>query len=266
MPHTVPPEKLVGALCNGLSVLRYLSTSNGPQGVSRIARELGLNSSTCFNILKTLVHEDLVHFDEATKTYETGLGLVELAKGALEQNAYVRMIHPHLEEISLRHRVTVTLWQRMTSERVVLIDRADNEAAIRVHMSIGQRLPMYVAALGRAMAAHSHLSASELRRRFSEMRWERPLSFENYLAEVEQARKLGYAIDEGHFSKGVTTVSAAVLDAEDHPLMAISSVGIGAQFSKASIQALGEDVRDRAAEISKAMTGGKPQKFIRKLY
>lgn len=251
------PEKLVGALANGLSVLRYLSASSAPVGVSRIARELELNSSTCFNILKTLVHERLVYFDESTKTYETGLGLVELAKGALEQRAYVRMIHPHLEEIALRHRVTATLWHRTLGERVILVDRADNDAAIRVFMAIGQRLPMYVAALGRAMAAHSGLSPAELRSRFSEMRWEAPISFEAYLAEVEKARALGYAVDEGYFSKGVTAVAAAVLDAERRPLMAISTVAVGAQFDDASIKTLGLDLRDRAGEVSKAMAGGR---------
>lgn len=256
MTQAAAPEKLVGALSSGLSVLRYLSASSAPVGVSRIARDLGLNSSTCFNLLKTLVHERLVHFDEATKTYATSLGLVELAKGALEQRAYVRMIRPHLEEIALRHRVTVTLWHRTLGERAVLVDRADNDAAIRVYMAIGQRLPMYVAALGRAMAAHSGLSPTELRSRFSEMRWEVPISFETYLAQIEQARALGYAVDEGYFSKGVTAVSAVILDAQQRPLMAISTVGIGAQLDEASIKSLGQDLRDRAGEISKAMAGG----------
>jgi len=55
--------------------------------------------------------------------------------------------------------------------------------------------------------------------------------------------------------KGVTTVSSAVLDALARPLMAISAVGFGAQMSKADVKALGEDLRDRAAEISSAMAG-----------
>ncbi|MBP7568356.1 MAG: helix-turn-helix domain-containing protein, partial [Burkholderiaceae bacterium] len=79
-----PPDKLVGALVSGLSVLRYLAASGSPVGVTRIARELELNASTCFNLLKTLVHEGLVTFDDDTKTYAIGIGLVELARGALE--------------------------------------------------------------------------------------------------------------------------------------------------------------------------------------
>lgn len=250
------PEKLVGALSSGLSILRYLAIATQPMGVSRIARDLGLNASTCFNLLKTLVHERLVTFDDATKTYAIGIGLVELAKGALEQASFVRMLHPHLQEIAQRHGVTATLWQRTSDERVVLVDRADNPSAIRVHMSIGQRLPMYIAALGRAMAAHSGLSPLELRRRVSELRWEDGPSFDEYLADVDEARTRGYAVDTGRYVRGVTTVSSAVLDAGQRPIMAISAVGFSAQLGKPAIKALGEDLRARAIEISRALSGG----------
>src|SRR5690606_18339459 len=147
-----------------------------------------------------------------------GLGVVELAKGALEQSAYVRMVHPYLREIADTFKVTATLWQRTRGDRVVLLDRADHESAVRVHMSIGQRLPMYLAALGRCMAAHSGLSAEELRVHFDQLRWADGPSFEVYLKEVEQARRIGYAVDNGRYAKGVTTVSAPVLDQARQPI------------------------------------------------
>ncbi|WP_296340732.1 IclR family transcriptional regulator [Reyranella sp.] len=256
MPSEKPaPEKLVGALIGGLAVLRYLAAAQAPVGVSRIARDLALNPSTCFNLLKTLVHEGLAVFDETTKTYSVGLGLLALAKGTLEQASYIAMVRPHLREIAVNHRVTCTLWHVMSGERVVLVDRADNDAAIRVHMSIGQRLPMYIAALGRGMAAHSGLTTSELRSRFIKLRWEGDLAFDTYLAEVEDTRKRGYAVDQSHYVRGVTTVSSVVLDARAKPLMAISAVGFGAQMNKADVRALGGDLRDRAAAISFAMAG-----------
>lgn len=254
-------EKKVGALSAGLSILRHLASVSGPLGVTRIARDLSLNSSTCFNLLKTLVHERLVTFDEATKTYRMGLGLVELAKGSLEQASYARLLRPHLEEIAGRHRVTATLWQRTSNDRVVMADLADSGSAIRVHMSIGQRLPMYIAALGRCMAAYSTLSTAELRTQLSSLRWEDGPSFEAYMRDVEQVRRTGYAMDEGHFVKGITTVSSPILDEHRSPLMAISAVGFSAQFTPSAIQSLGEDLRERCREASLSISGGKVGKF-----
>lgn len=255
MESIAAPDKLVVALASGLAVVRYLSAAAAPVGVSRIARDLSLNSSTCFNLLKTLVHERLVTFDEATKTYRIGLGLVELAKGALETASYARLVHPHLESIAAAHRVTATLWHRGADERVVLVDRADNDATMRVHMNIGQRLPMYISALGRSMAAHSGLTKTEMRRRVDALRWDDPPSFDIYMRSVEEAANKGYAVDAGCYVKGVTSVSSAVLDSAGAPIMAISGTGFSAQLGRSAIKALGEDLRDRAALVSRALSG-----------
>jgi DNA-binding IclR family transcriptional regulator len=247
--------KLVGALAAGLRLLRHLARSQSPAGVSQLARELRLNPSTCFNLLKTLVHEELVTFDPATKTYRIGLGLVAMARGALEPASYVKLVRPHLEAIAARHRVTATLWQRMGEDRVLLVDRADNDAAMRVHMNIGQRLPMYVAALGRCMAASSGLSQAALRKQFARLRWQDAPSFDTYWKQVEQARARGYAVDEGHFVRGVTTVSAAVVGPHGVPVMAVSAVGFSAQFKGAELRALCDDIRARTLALSQALAG-----------
>jgi DNA-binding IclR family transcriptional regulator len=254
---TQPQEdvKLVGALAAGLRVVRYLTRAAGPVGVSQLARDLELNPSTCFNLLKTLVHEGLVRFDTAGKTYAIGLGLVELARGALEAASHRDLVRPHLEAIAARHRVTASLWEPSGADRVVMVDRVDSSSPITLHMAIGQRLPAYVAALGRCMAAYSDLGEGELRRRFDELRWQDPPSFERYWADVQQVRRRGYAIDDGHFVRGVTTISVPVLDAKSKAVMAISAVGFSAQFKGTEQKALCEDMRQRATEISSALTG-----------
>lgn len=257
MPNTPkPPEKLVRALASGIQIVRYLGSDHRSAGVSQIARDLQINPSTCFHLLKTLVYERLVLFDSATKTYSLGLGVVELAKGALRQNAYVRMLRPHLEAIALAHTVTVTLWERVEEDRVVLVDYVEAAAAIRVNMSLGQRLPATIAALGRCIAAHSNMSTAQLRKMFPTLRWQDPPTIGTYLAEVEGARRNGYAIDPGNYVRGVTTVSAPVLDGNGRPIMAISAVGFSAQLEKPELLRLAADVRDRAREASRALSGG----------
>jgi len=249
------PDKRVGALSAGLAVLRYLTRTGTRAGVSRIARDVQLNPSTCFNLLRTLVYENLVTFDPQTKTYGLSLGLIELAKGALDQASHARFMRPHLDAIAVRHQVTATLWQRAGNDRVVLVDRAESDAAMRVHMPIGQRLPMYVAALGRCMAAHSGLGKSALREAFRFLRWENPPSFEQYWKSVQAARACGFAVDAGHYVRGATTVSAVVLDRDGLPFMALSAVGFEAQLTGAKIALLGADLRERAGAVSGAVSG-----------
>lgn len=251
-----PPDKLVGALSAGLAILRHLNETGARVGVSRIARDLGLNPSTCFNLLRTLVYEGLVTFEPDAKTYSLGLGVVELAKGALDHASFARFMRPHLEAIAGRHGVTATLWQRSGHDRVVLVDRCEADSAMRLHMQIGQRLPVYVAALGRCMAAYSGLGKSALRQAFKAIRWEDAPSFEAYYQSVEEARSRGYAVDLGNYVKGVTTVSTVVRDGDGAALMALSAAGFGAQLTPARIEALGRDLRDRAVAVERALSGG----------
>jgi hypothetical protein len=74
------------------------------------------------------------------------------------------------------------------------------------------RLPIRVGAVGRAIAARLDLNDEERREEFTKLRWQSPISFEEYLEQVRQAKLNGYGFDQGHFSPGVTTVATAIPD------------------------------------------------------
>lgn len=247
--------KLVGALANGLAILRYLNEAPAPAGVNQIARDLKINPSTCFSLLRTLLHFHLVTLDQNTKTYGVGLGFLELAGRSLEKGGYVPLIRPQIEALAQRHRVTMTLWQPYGDDRVILVDRADNDSAMRVHMNIGQRLPMLVGALGRCMAAFSGFSIEEIERRFSRIRWQDAPPFVDFLSDVEACRKQGYAIDKDRYAKGVTTVSAPILKKDGTPLAAMSAIGFSAQFTKNSVRELIRDLTETAQHLSHSLSG-----------
>jgi DNA-binding IclR family transcriptional regulator len=76
------------------------------------------------------------------------------------------------------------------------------------------------------------------------------------MRDVEHVRCYGYAVDNGNYVNGVLTVSSPILDARGHPLMAMSAVGFATQFSENSMQALGEDLRERCREATVAISGG----------
>ncbi|WP_109152141.1 IclR family transcriptional regulator [Azospirillum sp. TSO5] len=247
--------KPVGAVVSALAILRYLASQDGAVSSIQTARALGLNPSTCFNILKTLVAERVVHFEEAGKAYRLGAGLVELAGSALDQVGYARLIHPELERLAAAWQTPMTAWLRVSNARVMLVDRAEATSTIQIHMRIGHRLPLLVGALGRCMAAHAGFPVDEMRRQYAKVRQDSPQSFEHFLEEVEAARADGYAVDRDGFARGVTTVSSPVLDAEGTPFLALSAVGLTAQFSDERVAAMAADLRDTTRRISRQLAG-----------
>ncbi len=237
---------MVGALSAGLDVLHYLVRADAPVGVSQVARDLELSTSTCFNLLRTLVHERLVEFDPVKKRYTVGVGLLDLTKGMLERDQHIKLLRPRLERLVSLYRVTGTLWRRFDADRAILVDRSDSASAVRVHMTVGQRLPLYIGALGRCFAAFSGLGRDEIRTSFDRMRWDNAPSFRSYWEEVERTREVGFAIDRDNFTTGVTSVSVPVLDERNIANMAISAIGFSAQMNDETVADLVAELREDA--------------------
>src|SRR3546814_10168167 len=107
---------------------------------------------------------------------------------------------------------TDTLFPYTTLFRSVLAGYAEGSNQMRIHMSVGSRVPILVGAVGRATAARLNLTIEELKEGFEKLRWQKPLSFTDYVEQVEQAKRLGYGFDQEHFAPGVTTVATTIVD------------------------------------------------------
>lgn len=247
------PSTPVTALVRGIAILRYLNAQDEPAGVIQIARDLKINQSTCFNLLRTLAHERLAVFDPATKKYSPGIGVLELASGVLQQGGYIRLIHPRLVRVAEAHSATVILWRLVSPSRVLLVDLAEAPVPLRVHMSVGQRLPSLIGALGRCFAAHLGLPKARIRAMFKELRWQDPPPFEQYWAEVEATRRDGYAVDIGRYNRNFTTVAAPVCGPDGLATMALSAIAFTNDLDADRVGALAADLQAVAAEAAGAL-------------
>ena len=252
MTDEITQTRPVGALVHALSILRYLSARGRPEGVSVIARATGVNGSTCFNILRTLVAEGLVVFDDTDKTYRPGVGLVELAVGVLGANP-ADMIRPELERMALDHRALMCLWHITGDDRIVLIERAFDPAATRVDLPVGKRLPAYSGGVGRALAAHRGLSRDDLCAPFAALRWQSPPGFDAYADSVADAARLGYAVDLGELYIGVDVVGSIVTDARGVARYGISSITLAGQIDATARHAIGVDIANTCRRIGGAL-------------
>lgn len=251
----LPTGKLVGAVASAIKILRYLSVAPEPVGVTRIAKDLKLNPSTCFNILRTLAAEDFVYFEPSGKTYVIGWGVMDLARGATTAHGDISTVRPQMDRIAQEHGVTVTLWQRISPRRKMLILSAVTRNAIRIQMAVGQRLPIFHGATGRVLAAHSGLSREEIRQRFDEIRWDQPISCEEFVAQVEEARRSGWALDDGNFAAGIRSVAVAVVGDNGEANLAVNATMFAGQYDSERAEAVIADLKELARRL-KPFAGG----------
>lgn len=206
-------EPRVGSIAAAIAVLRHLSQIDGGQGVNAIARELGLNQSSCFNILKTLAAEKFVSFDPVSKLYSLGFGPIMLARRALDPANAFDHVRYQIDSAARAHDLTIGLW-RLTSnpERMLLIGHSESDAPTRIQLSNGLRIPRMAGAMGRIVAAVRQMSRAQIAEEFAPLIWDDAPTLDNFLADVDHARVHMWAIDRDNYARGVTSLAVPVFD------------------------------------------------------
>ena len=243
--HTRPP---VGSIVQAVAVLRLLGTMNAGAGVTAIARALGIGPSSCFNVLKTLVGEDLVAFDAVTKTYTLGLGTVDLAHRALGRDVLVQAAEAAMAALAHQHDAAIGLWRLAPGERLVLVALAESDAATRIHMMVGQRQPAVAGATGRAVLASRGLDDMTVNAAHAGLRWQNAPGAAEYLAQVRAAESRGFAMDIDQINRGIVTVASTVID-QHGSLRFVLSASMFIGRDSTALDAIGWSVRDVAAKL-----------------
>lgn len=247
-----PVVRQVPAVTRAAEILRLLARSEAPLGVHAIARELGLVPSTCLHILRALAAEELVSFDPETKRYGLSSGVVALARGMLRRDPFSNLAQPVLDDLSGRHGVTAIGIEVASLDHIVVVAISRPGHALRLQVDIGSRYPALISATGRCIAAFGGYSAGEIDRRFRALRWDNPPSLAQWRDDVEATRHAGYAVDEGRYITGVTIITAPVMPRRrmSHGLVVL---GVSEQLRRTGHVALGEELRERAAELSRRL-------------
>lgn len=225
-----------------MSILRLLAEREHALGVNAIARELSLAPSTCFKILKSLVAEEFVEIDPFTKGYSLGTAAIIVARRALDPARAFTTIRGRVDEMAQAYSIAIGMWRMIPRSRMVLAGFAEGTNQMRIHMSVGKRLPVLIGAVGRAVAADMELSQKELENGFRALHWQVPISFESYAEEVQLAKVRGYGYDEGNFSPGVNTVGVTILDELSVIRYGLSAVMFKGQHSAETVEQIGRDL------------------------
>lgn len=254
-PAPRPIRPPVNSVVQASAILRHLSALPDGAGVTAIARATGIGPSSCFNVLRTLVSEDLASFDPATKFYRIGLGTVDLARLALHRDALVNAAQPPMARLAERHDAAVGLWRLSGRQRLTLILLAESGAATRIHLQVGQRQPAFAGATGRAVLAARHAGDEAIRAAHAGVRWRVDPGAEAYLAEVRAAEKRGWATDLGNINHGITTLATAICDRPGMVRFALSVSIFSGRETPAGLAALGEELSEQSRALQAAVYG-----------
>jgi len=204
------PIQVVERLFTVLEIL----ADRGALSLQEITAASGLNKTTTFRILHSLMSLGYVRQDDVGGHYNLTLKLTSLADQIIEKEDIIALIHPHLIRLMENSHETVHLVRREGAE-AVYIDKVESKYnSFRMISRIGARVPLYSTAVGKAIAAE--MDSEEL-----EQMWKqsdiRPITshtitdLNEFKLRLRDVRSRGYALDDEENEVGVKCFAASIL-------------------------------------------------------
>ena len=249
---------IVPAAAQVLAVLRYLSRQAGPVPAASVSRDVGLPRSTTYHLLDTLVQGGFVVHLPEERRYGLGLSSYELASGYARHAPLQRLARVPLAALVDRTGHNAHLAVLHGRDVVYVIEeRAPGRPPLVT--DVGVRLPAHLTASGRAML--SRLAAAQVRALFPDastlvMRNDVGLGSLAALRRLlAEARRRGFAGEDGEVTAGFSSVAVAVCDHTGHPV-----AGVAVTFPTGTVTPdrrveLADRVAHTARELSRRLGG-----------
>lgn len=193
--------------------------------VTGLALATGLNKTTVFRFLNTLVGMGYVVKNDKTDMYSLTLKFLRISSKKLASYDIQKQMHSTLQRLSGECSETVHLVER-NGNRVVYIDKFESDTnSVRMVSRIGKSLDIFTTAVGKAML--SHLSNVEIKNLWNEFQHKKKTphtitELEVFMKEIDSIRECGYAVDNEENELEVRCVAVAIPDANGEYRYAIS--------------------------------------------
>jgi IclR family acetate operon transcriptional repressor len=177
------------------AILDLLQQSVDGISLNTVVEATGMPKSSAYRYLWTLEAHRYVERDEETGLCRLGLGFLGMQSRHLE--LLRESARPWLERLRDDFGETSNLGV-LDSDRIIYVDIIESRRGVRLAASRGDRDPLHSTALGKAIAAHlaedrvrDVLARSGMPRRCANT----ITSIDDYLAELDNVRSIGYAVD-----------------------------------------------------------------------
>jgi IclR family pca regulon transcriptional regulator len=246
----------IEALGRGLQILEVFSDGSPGLTLTEIASTVGLDKSTVFRFVYTLERLGYLERDPETKRYFPSLKVLRLGFAALDSLEMAQVAQPYLKALSAECGETTNMTVRDGSE-IVYVARNRTRQIISVNLQLGSRLPVYCTSMGKAQLID--LSRQELYDLLGEGPYPKIgpntiTALDGLVAELDQVRRQGYAINDEELAAGLCSVAAPIRHRDGETVAAVNVSIPSARASRQELEeVLAPMVMSTAREISLAL-------------
>lgn len=242
----------IQSLGRAFGLLEAIADSAEGIGLTQLSRKTGLNSSTVFHLLKTMVGLGYIRQAEESKRYFIGSTLFCLAAAARSEVQLVNVADRILRELAVKTGNS-TLFGMRSGEEMIVVAKAEGNGAFQISDRVGGVRPSHCTGMGKVMLAamsqdklEQRLANYELKAFTSNTITERA----RLLQELTEVRRSGLAFDDAEFHPELRCVAAAVRDFTGQVIGALAMSGPAWRLSLQALQERAALLRETADELS----------------
>lgn len=251
-------------LVKGVQLLEHLLAAGAPVGVSELARQTGLNPSNVHRTLQTWSHLGFVTQD-ADGSYHCTLKLFEWGCRVADGLDVRRLAREPLARLARDSLETIHL-SVLDGADIVYLDKIESPQPVRAYSEVGGRAPAHCVATGKALLAYADASVlAALPRPLARPTTKTVATLTALQSQLDQVRRLGYAVNVEEWRQGVSGLGAPVFDAQGRAIAAAGLTAPSARLGIKRIQDLGQALAATAHDITRALGGRAPQKAAKPL-
>lgn len=246
----------VPAVERAFQILRLIA-GQGPLPLTDIVEGTGLNKSTAFYTLRTLVSLDMVLYNELGRRYELGPGLMELGAAASEEMNDIAIAKRYLAELLERMNVTIVLYRRVNPFEIMLVDKIERVHRVRITLQAGTHVPIQGGSFGRAFLAFDPPKVVEevLRGGLQAFTPRSVTNIREFKRQLGVVREQGWAVDHEGYALGVSTVAAPIFGPDGTISVVAAAVGFTSVLTNEIAEEYGRLLRETCDRIGRTIPG-----------
>jgi len=226
----------VQSLARAFALLECVARAPHGVGLSDLGRQLGLHSSTTFNLARTMVDLGYLAQSAGDKRYRIGRSLLCLAANAIDDQLLVDRAKSAMEALSRAtgEASTFAVW---SGQNVIALARTNGTGAFQLADRVGSVRPPHATATGHILLASLPVDRFEAYLANADLAAFTPTTItdrDELRSEVARVRQTGHALDNGQFHEDVCCIAVPVLDFSGHT---VGSMGVSGPIGRMTARA-----------------------------
>jgi DNA-binding IclR family transcriptional regulator len=235
-------------------IVQTIADSSAGIGVSALAKQLRMGKSTVHGITSALEELGVLVRDPLQKRYTVGYTLLELSRKAYRKMELREMARVPMEILMEKVGETVFLGI-MNGDHITILDVVESHNEMKITSPPGTRLPLLAGATGKVFLAQlEERKAKEIVQKMGLKRYtsKSVVDPKKFLKDVQEAKRMGYAIDDEEYLIGVRAIAVPIQTASLPPA-AIWVVGFTSNLNDQKMEKIILEIQNTAQGISHSM-------------